>query len=31
VTAYAAGIAQLQAEYPAYGAALRRHFDPTRP
>ncbi len=30
VTAYAAGIAQLQAEYPAYGAALRRHFDPTR-
>ena len=31
VTAYAAGIAQLQADYPDYGAALRRHFDPTRP
>ena len=30
VTAYAAGIAQLQADYPNYGAALRRHFDPTR-
>ncbi len=30
VTAYAAGVAQLQADYPDYGAALRRHFDPTR-
>lgn len=31
VTAYAAGVAQLQADYPDYGAALQRHFDPTRP
>jgi homogentisate 1,2-dioxygenase len=31
VTAYAAGVAQLQQDYPDYGAALRRHFDPTRP
>ncbi|MEI6159297.1 MAG: homogentisate 1,2-dioxygenase [Roseococcus sp.] len=31
VTAYAAGVAQLQKDYPDYGAALRRHFDPTRP
>ncbi len=30
VTAYAAGVAQLQRDYPDYGAALRRHFDPTR-
>lgn len=31
VTAYAAGVAQLQKDYPDYGAALKRHFDPTRP
>lgn len=31
VTAYAAGVAQLQQDYPSYGAALKRHFDPTRP
>lgn len=31
VTAYAAGVAQLQQDYPSYGAALRRNFDPTRP
>ena len=31
VTAYAAGVAQLQKDYPDYGAALKQHFDPTRP
>ncbi|MFN3450425.1 MAG: homogentisate 1,2-dioxygenase domain-containing protein, partial [Roseococcus sp.] len=31
VTAYAAGLPQLQADYPAYGLALRRHFRPDRP
>ena len=31
VTAWAAGIPQLQDEYRNYGAALARHFDPTRP
>ena len=31
VTAFAAGIAQLQQDYPSYGAALRRNFDATKP
>jgi homogentisate 1,2-dioxygenase len=31
VTAFAAGIAQLQQDYPSYGAALRRNFDPSKP
>ncbi|MBS7789992.1 homogentisate 1,2-dioxygenase [Roseococcus sp. SDR] len=31
VTAFAAGIAQLQQDYPSYGAALKRNFDPSKP
>jgi homogentisate 1,2-dioxygenase len=31
VTAYAAGIAQLQKNYGGYGSALVKRFDPTRP
>ena len=31
VTEFAAGLAQLQADYPAYGRHLRKHFDRTRP
>ena len=31
VTAYAAGLDQLQAEYGLYGRQLKRHFDPDRP
>jgi homogentisate 1,2-dioxygenase len=31
VTAWAAGIAQLQSDYGSYGAALVKRFDPTRP
>ncbi len=31
VTAWAAGIPQLQASYRDYGHALTRRFDPTRP
>ena len=31
VTAFAAGIAQFQSDYAAYGHSLRKHFDPTRP
>lgn len=31
VTAYAAGIAELQDEYRNYGATLTRRFDPTKP
>ena len=31
VTAFAAGIAQFQTDYAAYGHSLRKHFDPTRP
>ena len=31
VTAYAAGIEQLQKDYGYYGHALKRHFDPNRP
>jgi homogentisate 1,2-dioxygenase len=30
VTAYAAGLPQLQADYPTYGLALRKHFRPDR-
>lgn len=30
VTAYAAGVAQRQREYGAYGRALARRFDPSR-
>jgi homogentisate 1,2-dioxygenase len=28
VTAYAAGLAQLQQDYGAYGLPLRKHFNP---
>ncbi len=31
VTAYAAGLMQLQAGYGGYGADLAKLFDPTRP
>ena len=31
VTAYAAGVAQLQAGYGGYGGALAKRFDPARP
>jgi homogentisate 1,2-dioxygenase len=31
VTAYAAGIAQLQKDYASYGRTLQKHFDPSRP
>lgn len=31
VTAYAAGVEQVQRDYGAYGARLRKHFDPERP
>ena len=30
VTAYAAGLPELQRDYGAYGQALQRHFDPSR-
>ena len=30
VTAYAAGLAELQRDYGGYGQALKRHFDPSR-
>jgi homogentisate 1,2-dioxygenase len=30
VTAYAAGLAQLQQDYGVYGTHLRKHFDPDR-
>jgi homogentisate 1,2-dioxygenase len=30
VSAFAAGLPQLQADYPTYGTALHRRFDPTR-
>ena len=30
VTAFAAGIPQLQADYASYGRTLAKHFDPTR-
>jgi homogentisate 1,2-dioxygenase len=31
VTAFAAGIPQLQQDYGYYGHALTKHFDPSRP
>jgi homogentisate 1,2-dioxygenase len=31
VTAYAAGLAQLQRDYRDYGRKLKKHFDPSRP
>ncbi len=31
VTAYAAGLAQLQSDYGLYGRRLKKHFDPNRP
>jgi hypothetical protein len=31
VTAFAAGVAQLQRDYGAYGSTLVKRFDPTRP